>query len=127
MKKLITILFLFSFVLNAQVKRTFQASESFVFTPDKGLHVKVASGITAGTYTFLYCKSKDAGLAFRGAIIFPTLLCVGKEVADRHFNIADLGYGVGSVVVTTFISHGINKWIEKRRKKTIKRIYKNEY
>ena len=122
-KKLITILFMFSFVLNAQTIRTFQSQESFAFTPDKEKHVYIASGITAGIYIGAYLKTKNTEAALGYAIGIPFVLCLGKEVADRHFNIADLGYGLGSVAVTVLISHGITKWIEKREAKKIKKRF----
>ena len=121
MKKLIIILFI-PFALNAQI-RTFQAQESFAFTEDKKLHTFVAFGMTAGIYTGAYLKTKNTEAALGYAIGFPFVLCLGKEVADRHFNIADLGYGLGSIAVTVLISHGITKWIEKRKAKKIKKRF----
>ncbi len=121
MNKFIITLLLIPFLANAQI-RTFQAQESFAFTHDKQLHVLVASGMTVGIYSYSYYKSKDAGLALRMAIIFPSLVCVGKEVADQHISISDLGYGIGSVVTTAFIRYGITKWIKKRKTKKNKRL-----
>lgn len=127
MRKLIIILllFLFTFSLNAQVKRTWQLSESYAFTKDKKLHVEVAAVASVGVYTATYWKTKDAGLAFRASWMstcFGSMLWEGAGMlAGKEVSLGDIGYSTLSAVGTAGIMYlGTKlseKWKQKRHQK----------
>ena len=122
MKKFITILFMFSFLANAQ--RTLQPTESYAFTTDKQLHTLVGGVSSAGMFLFASSKGADEEEALIASCVFPSLLGLGKEWMDGYnFSLADWAYTSGSGIIVGFTMYGLKKWKNKRQAKKIKQRF----
>ena len=126
MKKLLTILFLFSFWVNAQI----QLNESYAFKPDKAKHAIISSVMSATIYPLVYHKTKDEGLAFRAAIILPVFPIIAKEAFDGftggEISLSDISYGLTSSLITSTTIYGLKKWRKKIKQKKIKKLSGND-
>lgn len=115
MKKLITILFLFSFSLQAQI----QLSENYSFKPDKGLHAIGGAATSLTLFSVVYHKTNDPNLAFRAGWMSSAFVAMGKEGFDfmsgKEISLADMTYTIASGILTSFIY----KKIVTRKKETI--------
>lgn len=119
MKKLLTILFLFSFVLNAQ--------ENWQFKQDKKLHAVSGVVIAVPSYYLMYDLTQDHKVSRNAAWMFPTFAALGKEVFDgmqgKEISFADMSYTIGSAIITTII---ITR-IQKRRQKKWREKFEIEF
>jgi len=132
MKKLIIILFMFSFVANGQkTVRTWQPSEDWSFQTDKKLHVYVAAGTSAAIFTTTYLVTKDEALAFRAGIIitaFPIIAWEGLGfMTGKEISLADVSYGLGSAIVTSTLSYVVVKISRKVEAKRRLNRYMKEF
>ncbi len=115
MKKLITILFLFAFTINAQI----QLSEDYSFKQDKAYHVLAGTGISAGTFILVNRKTNDIDLAFRAAWMSSAFAALGKEIIDcsqgKELSLSDMSYTIGSGLLTACAFKIITKHRKKKR------------
>ncbi len=115
MKKVITILFLFAFIANAQI----QLSEDYSFKQDKAYHVLAGTGISAGTFILVNHKTNDVDLAFRAAWMSSAFAALGKEMYDgvngKQISLADMSYTIASGLLTAFTMRIITKHRHKKR------------
>lgn len=120
MKELITILFMFSFILNAQI----ELSESYAFTKDKKWHTGVGVAEGSLVYSLVYNKTGDASAAFRTGFIGINFLSISKEIGDmiigKPMSLADILYANIGWFIGSSITHLTIKGIEKRKAKKIK-------
>ncbi len=120
MKKLIIILLLIPFTLNAQM------SESYAFKQDKQLHTIVGIGSSALVFSLVNRKTNDIDLSFRAAWMSSAFLALGKEMYDcsqgREVSLSDMTYTIGSGLLTAYVFKCVKKH---RRKKKLKRL--NEF
>lgn len=115
MKKLITILFLFTFSLNAQI----QLSEDYSFKRDKQYHVLAGAAISGTVFTIVYSKTKDESLAMRAGWMSACTAGLIKEftgaMAGKEISIADMVYTTLSGVAVAYIAKGIVKHRKKKK------------
>ena len=127
---IIIIIFLFSFVLNAQT-RTFQSNEDWSFKPDKAKHTFVGSGSSALVFIHVNRKTNDIDLAVRAAWMSSALLALGKEMYDgvngKEVSLADMTYTIGSGVLTAYLMKSITRYRHKIRLKKLKKRYGIEF
>ena len=101
MKKLIIILLLIPFSLTAQI----ELSESYAFKQDKAKHLIVGSGMSIMTYSLVYHKTKDEGLAFRAGWMSSAFAGLGKEVIDmtqgKEMSLADMSYTIAGGLISS--------------------------
>ena len=123
MKKLITILFLFAFSVNAQFKSNlnFQLSEDWSFKIDKQYHAIAGATISGTVFTLVYIKTKDESLAMRAGWMSACTAGFLKEFSDgmqgKEISLSDLLYTTLSGVAVGYIF----KVVVKHRKKKIQR------
>jgi len=126
MKKLITILFLFAFTVNAQ----FQLSEDWSFKKDKQYHVYAGTGIAGLTFLGVYKNTSDAEWARHVSIFVGISAGFGKEFLDgingKEIMLSDLGYTSVASIATGWLFYGGTKLIEKRKQKKVKKLLKFE-
>jgi len=119
MKKLITILFLFAFSLQAQI----QLSEDYSFAPDKQKHAIVGIGLNAASFALIYNKTGDEALSKRGSIIFVVAISMFKEIGDHlqggEISIADMLYTNAFSIATSVTLEQIVKHRKRKRNKNI--------
>ena len=123
MKKLIIILFLFAFNVNAQ----FQLSEDWSFKQDKQYHTIAGVAISTATYVIVYKNSQDAEWARHVSIFVVLTATFGKEFWDgingREISLADLGYTAASSIATSWLIYGGHKLIQKHKQKKVEKQF----
>ena len=125
MKKLIIILFMFSFALNAQ--------KNWEFKPNKAKHLIVGAVLPIPSYYLMYNYTQDHEVSRNSAWMFPVFIAMGKEFLDAGklittgqgvgFSFADFGYTVGGAIITTIV---ITR-IQKRRQKKWRKKFEIEF
>ena len=121
MNKLITILFLFAFTVNAQ----FQLEEDWRFKTDKQLHVIAGNVITTSTFLYIYAKTEDEEWSRHVAIFVGVSSGGCKEfidiMQDKEVMLSDILYTAIGSIATGWACYGIAKWRKKRiQKKNMK-------
>ncbi len=118
-KKLITILFLFAFTINAQI----ELSEDWSFKTDKKLHAISGVVIAIPSYYLMQNAGYDYKICRNAAWMFPTFATLGKEFMDgmqgKEISLSDMSYTICSALITTFV---ITRIYKRRQKKLRKRF-----
>jgi len=119
MKKLITILFLFTFSLNAQI----QLAEDYSFKTDKQYHAIAGTVISGTTFILVYNKTKDEKFAKRAGIFAGIGAGMVKEMIDfamgKEIMLSDLLYTSVFSIATSLTMQGIVKHRKKKQKKLL--------
>ncbi len=123
MKKLIIILFLFTFSVNAQI----QLSEDWSFKPDKAKH-SIAGSVIGGVSYISFGNNPNWGekdidtykYKYRAALIMVSFSAMGKEYLDvmmgKEISLADMSYTIFSGMATAWIFKRISIHRYKKRK-----------
>jgi len=128
MKKLIILLILIPFCLNAQVKRTLQLSEDWTFNQNN-VKYGIAGGVIGGSFYLSFGNDPDWGekdietfkYKYRGAVMavcFSSIIAGGVNyMGGGEISLSGTGYMIGSGILTAYIFKRISIHRYKKKQK----------